>query len=114
MLAYVPPVEITWLTITWAACWSVWATVDSMLKPRHVTPVVVAHCINLLFSLQWWTFLTLQLTGVWSRAQYVEFVAPYAPVVFLVGPWSVWSIKHIASRRSLRRNAVDHFTLTKE
>lgn len=103
MIAYVPPPWITSACIYWATCWSVWATIDCFLAPKRSVVVRTVYAINTLWCLQWSVFLTLWLTGVWTRAEYLDFVAPYAPAVFFAGPWSIWSIFHFTARRSVRR-----------
>lgn len=102
MLAVVPPAWVTWLAMTWALCWSLWATVDSWLHPRNDLPLRVCHAVHLLFCVQWFVFLTIRLSGAWTRTEYLEFVAPYAPIVFAAGPWAIWPIKHWFYRRTLR------------
>lgn len=112
MIAYVPPVWVTWAATVWALCWSLWAAVDCWCHPRHALTLRVAHALHLLFCVQWAAFLTLQFLGVWSRAEYLEVVAPYAPVVFAFGPWSIWPIKHWFYRRSVRAETVTITTVS--
>lgn len=102
VVAYVPPVIVTWLAIVWATTWSTWATIDAFRHPRDSMPVSIAHAVHLVFCLQWAAFLTMQLVGVWTRAQYLGVVAPYAPIVFAAGPWAIWPMKHWFFRHSKR------------
>lgn len=112
MLAWIPPVWVTWAAMMWALCWSVWACVDCWMPPRHVLTIRIAHIVHLAFCVQWAGFMTAQLFGVWDRAEYLDVVAPYAPVVFAVGPWSIWPIKHLFRRRSVRAETVTITTVS--
>lgn len=109
MLGHVPPAWVPWLAMTWATCWSVWAAIDCWVAPRHAMTLRIAHLLHLAFCLQWSVFETLQLFGVWTRADYLDFVAPYAPVVFAAGPWAIWPIKHWFFRRTVR---AEHVAMT--
>ena len=106
------PAWVTWSAVMWATCWSVWAAVDCLAHPRHALTLRIAHVLHLAFCLQWAVFLTVQFVGVWDRAEYLDVVAPYAPVVFAVGPWSIWPIRHLFDRRSVRAETVTMTTVS--
>lgn len=108
MLAWIPPVWLPWTALLWATAWTVWAAVDSWLPPRADLARRIALVLHLLFALQWLAFNTLQIIGVWSRHDYLDFVAPYAPIVYALGPWAIWPAKHFfLDRRSERARRVE-------
>lgn len=111
-MAWIPPVWVTWAAMMWALCWSVWACVDSWLRPQRTLTDRIAHTMHLAFCVQWGGFMTAEFFGVWNRSEYLDVVAPYAPVVFFAGPWTIWSVAHWFQRRSVRAETVTMTTVS--
>lgn len=93
IIAYVPPIGFTWTAIAIGLIGNIIALVLTFKDPAPLAIRMRYTIIPILgFMTYWFICNTLQLFGMIDRPEYLELIAPVAPVAFLfVWPAVAWS-----------------------
>lgn len=93
MFAYVPPIAITWSAILVGLIGLIVALIFTFKDPRPLAIRMRYTIIPIVgFMFYWFVCNSLQFFGFIDRPQYLELIAPVAPLAFLfVWPAVAWS-----------------------